>query len=236
MSRPILFRDYDTDSGMFLAKGRTLMSHVNLADPGTLTFPYMQRMAEAIMASRMRNKPGLRTMHLGGGAMSMPRWLAVKFDKATSLVVEIDPEVAKLACGTLPLPEGTALMVADAVDHLKTYEKESLFDIIIVDCMGEDYVTPPDLISEDAFAKYKSLLKVTGLLLINLVTDEYGNYEHITKARTIAHDVFPFVVEILDPQPHGVRRNVVLAGWLSGDTMNTDSLMRHIRYHKWVTV
>ncbi|NED55866.1 hypothetical protein G3I24_33925, partial [Micromonospora aurantiaca] len=61
--------------------GRTLLadgveqSYVDVADARYLHFEYVRRIAAAIDVAAPRGAP-LTALHLGGGALTLPRWLA----------------------------------------------------------------------------------------------------------------------------------------------------------------
>src|SRR5437764_1146294 len=64
-------------------------SYVDLDDPRYLEFEYMRRLASIIDAAAPPGVP-LRVLHLGGGALTMPRYVAATRPGSRQRVVELD--------------------------------------------------------------------------------------------------------------------------------------------------
>src|SRR4051812_49596865 len=84
-----LIPDPDRDSAWTLMLDGAPQSHVDLADPTHLEFEYVRRMAAVI---DLIAPPGqaLRALHLGGGALTLPRYVAATRPGSAQRVVEID--------------------------------------------------------------------------------------------------------------------------------------------------
>lgn len=63
------------DGGYELEVDGTPQSHVDLDDPGTLRFEYVARMGAVIDLVRGPREP-VTAVHLGAGALSLPRYVA----------------------------------------------------------------------------------------------------------------------------------------------------------------
>src|SRR4051795_11826096 len=107
-----LLRDLDRASGWVLLVDGVEQSYVDVEDPTHLEFEYMQHMAIVIDAVDPRPDP-LRALHLGGGAMAMPRWIAATRPGSTQVVVESSAQVVEAVA---PLGEvgDCTLLVGDA--------------------------------------------------------------------------------------------------------------------------
>jgi hypothetical protein len=70
-----LVPDRDRATAWTLLLGGAPQSHVDLADPTYLEFEYVRRMAAAIDLIAPSGQP-LRALHLGGGALTLPRYVA----------------------------------------------------------------------------------------------------------------------------------------------------------------
>ena len=70
-----LVPDRDRRSAWTLLVDGTPQSHVDLADPTHLEFEYVRRMASAIDLSAPAGEP-LRVLHLGGGGLTLARYVA----------------------------------------------------------------------------------------------------------------------------------------------------------------
>ncbi len=70
-----LLRDWDRSGGWELTVDGAPQSHVDLDDPTYLEFAYIRRMAAAIDLLAPAGQ-ALRVLHLGGGALTLPRYVA----------------------------------------------------------------------------------------------------------------------------------------------------------------
>ena len=96
-----LVRDPDRASGWTLLVDGAPQSHVDLADPTHLDFEYVRRMAAAIDLVAPAGQP-LRVLHLGGGALTLPRYVAATRPGSPQRVVEIDGPLVELVRRSLP--------------------------------------------------------------------------------------------------------------------------------------
>jgi spermidine synthase len=88
-------------------------SYVDLADPCHLAFPYIRRLAAVLDATAPGGVP-LTVLHLGGGGLTLPRYVAASRPGSTQRVVERDAELLALVTQALPPPPGVVLEVGDA--------------------------------------------------------------------------------------------------------------------------
>src|SRR4029078_2722562 len=86
----------------------TPQSHVDLDDPTHLHFEYIARMGAVIDRLRMPRQP-LTAVHLGGGALTIPRYVEATLPGARQQVIELEPALVDLVREQLPLPRGASL-------------------------------------------------------------------------------------------------------------------------------
>src|SRR5258705_1100717 len=103
-----LVPDADRAAGWTLLLDGTPQSYVDLNDPTWLEYEYVRRLASVLDAT---GEPGagLRILHLGGGALTLPRYVAATRPGSVQRVVERDAALAALVRGVLPLPRGADL-------------------------------------------------------------------------------------------------------------------------------
>ena len=160
------------DGGRILEIGGAVQSHVDLADPARIRYEYLRRMANVLDAASPAGEP-MRVLHLGGGALTLPRYLQATRPGSEQTVVDLDRELVSFVTAALPLPPGTRLttIAADArlaaVDLLMDGER---FDAVVLDIgTGED---GPDHLAGVAFyAELLGLLTPGGVLLVNVGDD-----------------------------------------------------------------
>jgi spermidine synthase len=78
-------------------------SHVYLDDPTRLQFEYVRRLATVIDRVAAPHDP-IRVLHLGGGALCLPRYIAATRPGSAQDVVERDGALVDLVRRVLPLP------------------------------------------------------------------------------------------------------------------------------------
>jgi spermidine synthase len=106
-------------------------------------------------------------LFIGGGSFSMPRYARLLYPKAGVDVIEIDPDVVKLAHRYLELPDDLNVYVGDGRrfinDHNKTY------DLIVHDAFLGFINIPFHLITKEFNQLVNKRLTYQGLLAINVV-------------------------------------------------------------------
>lgn len=128
------------ESGVFSATGLTLLvdgvaqSHVDTADPTRLFFEYVQRIGHLLDAAAPPGAP-IRVLHLGGGALTLPRYVAATRPGSRQVVVELDGELLALVLDRLALPPGSGieLRIADAADAVASPIEGGPFDVVVID-------------------------------------------------------------------------------------------------------
>src|SRR5688572_23802493 len=90
-------------------------SYVDLDRPTHLEFEYVRRVASVIDAIRARGQP-LRVLHLGGGGLTLARYVHATRPGSSQDVVERDGALVRLVERSLPLPDAAdvRILVADA--------------------------------------------------------------------------------------------------------------------------
>ncbi|RKR90999.1 spermine/spermidine synthase [Micromonospora pisi] len=142
-------------------------SHVDLDDPTHLEFEYIRRMAAAIDLIAPAGQP-LRVLHLGGGALTLPRYVAQTRPGSTQRVVEVDAALVELVRRELPWPPQARLKVrvADARQALESSPDDS-YDLVIADVFAGAR-TPARLTSVEFAGAVARVLRPAGTYLVNI--------------------------------------------------------------------
>jgi spermidine synthase len=117
-------------------------SHVDLDDPRHLEFEYMRRLGHLVDLAAPPGEP-LRVLHLGGGGLTLARYVAATRPGSDQLAVEADAALLELVRRRLPLaqrgrrsgggrPGRVRVRVADARAVLEQVRPGS-FDVVIAD-------------------------------------------------------------------------------------------------------
>ncbi|MGZ4506405.1 MAG: spermidine synthase [Blastococcus sp.] len=162
-----LLADADRDGSWMLLVNGTPQSHVDLDDPAHLEFEYVRRMGHVL---DLVGDPGapLDVLHLGGGALTLPRYLAVTRPGSRQRVVEIDQPLTDLVREHLPLPRGARIRVraADARDGLAATHTAGS-DVVITDVFAGAR-TPAHLTSVEFVTDAHRVLRPGGTYVANV--------------------------------------------------------------------
>jgi len=201
---------------MLLADG-VEQSYVDVADPAYLRFEYVRRMAAGADLAAPAGAP-LDVLHLGGGALTLPRYVAATRPGSAQTVVERDPEVVALVARELPpRPAGVEVVVADAREAV-TAAPADAYDLVLADIYQAARM-PPHVTTVGFAAEVARVLRPDGIYLVN-VTDLpplAGTRRQVATLRA----VFADVCAIADRRMLRGRRygNVVLAAARTPDRL-----------------
>lgn len=162
-----LMPDVDRNRAWLLTVDGAPQSYVDLDEPAYLEFEYVRRLGHVLDAVAAPGRP-LDALHLGGGALTLPRYLAATRPGSRQDVIEADAGLLDLVVEQLPVPEeaGIALHAADAREWLETAADAS-FDVLIADVFGGSRV-PAHLTSTPYARQAARVLRGDGVYLANL--------------------------------------------------------------------
>jgi hypothetical protein len=162
-----LLPDADRDGSWMLLVDGTPQSHVDLDDPTHLEFEYVRRMGHVL---DLAGEPGapLDVIHLGGGALTLPRFVAVTRPGSRQRVLEIDQLLTDLVREYLPLPRGARIRVRadDARVGLAALHTDSA-DVVVCDVFAGAR-TPAHLTSTEFAAEGHRVLRPGGVYAANV--------------------------------------------------------------------
>ncbi|MFJ4802376.1 MULTISPECIES: fused MFS/spermidine synthase [Streptomyces] len=142
-------------------------SHVDLDDPGYLSFEYQRRLGHVIDLAAPPGKP-VHAVHLGGGAFTLARYVAATRPRSTQQVVERDASLVQLVRRELPLDPSARIRVrsADARAGLGKVP-DGWADLIVADVFSGAR-TPAHLTSTEFLDEVRRALKPSGIYAANL--------------------------------------------------------------------
>jgi spermidine synthase len=143
-------------------------SYVDLADPTYLEFSYIRAMASAI-DGKWAPKQALTALHLGGGGVSLPRYLSATRPGSKNLVLEIDPGVIDLDVARLGLrlDESIAVSIEDARTGLAAQPPAGR-DLVVGDAFG-GLAVPWHLTTVETVRDVHRVLRPDGMYLVNVI-------------------------------------------------------------------
>lgn len=142
-------------------------SHVDLDDPTYLSFEYQRRLGHVIDLAAPQGKPQ-HVVHLGGGALTLARYVAAGRPRSTQQVVERDARLVQLVRRELPLDPQARIRVR-SVDAREGLGKtpDGWADLVIADVFSGAR-TPAHLTSTEFLDEVRRTLKPGGLYAANV--------------------------------------------------------------------
>lgn len=145
-------------------------SYVDIDDPVYLDFEYIQYFASVL--ATLPDGP-LAVTHIGGGALTMPRYLQASRPGSTQIVLEPDSELTEVVRRQLPLPRNHRIRIRPVEGRLGVGQlADASADVVLLDAYAKGRV-PAALTTVEFFTDVARVLKPCGLLLVNVV-DEPG--------------------------------------------------------------
>lgn len=220
-----LLPDTDRPRAWLLTVDGAPQSYVDLDDPGYLEFEYARCIGHAVDTAAPPGAP-LDVLHLGGGAFTLPRYVAATRPGSRQEVVEADGELARFVEEHLPLPMGAGIRVriADAGEALADFPSAAA-DLVLVDVF--DGSTVPPTVTAVGFVRHAArVLRPGGLYAANLA--DGPPLEFIRAQVATAGAVFPHVCLLAEAAVLAGRRfgNLVLLA--SARELPVDALVRRL--------
>ncbi|WP_406328323.1 spermidine synthase [Streptomyces sp. NBC_00203] len=162
-----LMPDVDRKRAWLLTVDGAPQSYVDLDAPTHLEFEYARRLGH-VLDTVAEPEAALDVLHLGGGALTLPRYVAATRPGSRQDVVEADRGLLSLVGEYLPVPgdAGITLHGADARAWLEAAPADSA-DILIADVFGGARV-PAHLTSTAYALAAERVLRADGVYLANL--------------------------------------------------------------------
>jgi|HubBroStandDraft_1064217.scaffolds.fasta_scaffold02081_5 spermidine synthase len=148
----------------------TPQSHVDLDDPGYLEFEYMRRLGHIADLASAPAEP-LRVLHLGGGGLTLARYVTATRPGSWQIAVESDGALVEFVRNRLPLTQAdrrtrVRVRVGDARAVLEQASAGS-FDLVIADVFA-GATTAAHLTSAEFAAAAGRALTASGVYAVNI--------------------------------------------------------------------
>ncbi|MEA9984582.1 fused MFS/spermidine synthase [Subtercola sp. RTI3] len=210
--RAVVEADRHQPGAFTLVVDGTPQSHVALDDPTYLSFEYVRRIGHAIDLVAVEGQP-ITAVHLGGGAFTLPRYIASTRPGSRQQVVELESDLVDFVRENLPLPREAQIRIrhGDAREVLAKLPLglKGTVDFLVVDVFSGAR-TPAHVTSMEFYTIAAGLMAGEGILAAN-VADGAGLAFARSQAATLSA-VFAHVALVVDPQVLKSRRfgNVVM--------------------------
>jgi spermidine synthase len=200
--------------GYMLVVDGTPQSHVNTEDPGQLSFEYVARIGHVIDQLGMPGEP-ITAIHLGAGALTLPRYIHVTRPGSRQQVIELERELVDLVRSEIPLPRDAGIRIrygdARAVLGRLPAGLVGTADLVVVDIFSGAR-TPAHVTSVEFYREAARLLAPTGVMAVNIADGPGLRYARSQAATLVA--ALEDVAVLAETQVLKGRRfgNVVIVG------------------------
>ncbi len=138
-------------------------------DPLYLDYPYI-RIYEEVVRWQEGKRRELKTLFIGGGAYTFPRYMEAEYPRAEIDVVEIDPVITQVTYDYMGLSRDTRIRSfnEDGRWFVMNCKEKEKYDLIFGDAFN-DLSIPYHLTTKEFAGQLKAIIKPDGLLVANLI-------------------------------------------------------------------
>ncbi|CAM2775745.1 spermidine synthase [Streptomyces albus] len=204
-----LIPDIDRERAWLLTVEGAPQSYVDLDEPEHLEFEYARRVGHLLDAAAPAGAP-LDVLHLGGGALALPRYVAASRPGSRQYVAEPDAELTAFVTEVLPLPEGAGVTVVAADGRAALEEAaDGSADVLLADVYSGSRI-PAHLTTLPYARQAARVLRTDGVYAANLA--DAAPFRFLASQLATFAEVFPYVAIVAEPAVLRGRRfgNVVL--------------------------
>lgn len=168
--RAVIEPDRWADGSYTLIVDGTPQSHVDLDDPSRLFFEYVQRIGHVIDEWGDPGEP-MTALHLGAGALTLPRYIEATRPGSRQQVVELDEQLIAFVREHLPLPKKASIRVryGDARETLGRLPAalHGAVDVVVVDVFSGARI-PAHVTSLEFYTEVRRFLAPNGIVAVNI--------------------------------------------------------------------
>lgn len=142
-------------------------SYVSPENPFHLEYKYEKIYADVLKWNFKKEDP-FRTLTIGGGGYTFPRYMEAYYPNSIIDVVEIDPEVTKVTYGHLGLPKNTRIRTFNTDGRWYVMHCKEKYDLIFLDAYN-DLSVPYHLTTKEFANQLKKILNPNGIIMTNII-------------------------------------------------------------------
>ncbi len=142
-------------------------SYVCLENPLHIEYEY-ERIYSDVLKWRFRKDEPFKSLTIGGGGYTFPRYMEVVYPKSQIDVVEIDPEVTRIVYDQLGLSKNTRIRSYNTDGRWFVMNTKDKYDLIFTDAYN-DLSIPYHLTTREFLQQLKDVLNPNGLVMSNII-------------------------------------------------------------------
>ncbi|MDP2917638.1 MAG: fused MFS/spermidine synthase [Dehalococcoidia bacterium] len=172
-----------------LSLDHLLHAYVVVDDPKDLKYNYLNTFEQIVKYVNKDGRP-FKSLHLGGGGYSLPRYFEAVYPGSVNDVVEIDPAVTEVVYQELGLPRNTTIQTnnMDARQFFIQRKTNTRYDFVVGDVFN-DFSTPYHLTTLEFDRMIKANMEKDGIYLVNII-DSYTRGRYMASTIRTLKQVF----------------------------------------------
>ncbi len=189
-------------------------SYVSLKDPYHVEYEY-ERIYGDVLKWMWQKDSNFKTLTIGGGGYTFPRYMELYYPNAQIDVVEIDPEVTKIVYENLGLPKTTRIQSYNTDGRWFVMNCATKYDVIFTDAYN-DLSIPYHLTTKEFLQEIKDIMTPNGIVMSNIIDNfQRGLFlpSYIKTLRTVFGDKNVHLISV-NPNFRNTRIStfIVIAG------------------------
>jgi len=142
-------------------------SYVNLKEPLHIEYQYEIIYAD-VLKWRFKRDDTFRSLTIGGGGYTFPKYMEAFYPNSYLDVVEIDPEVTRIVYTYMGLSHSTRIRTFNEDGRWFVMNTKEKYDIVFIDAYN-DLSIPYHLTTKEFAGQIRNLLKPNGIVLTNII-------------------------------------------------------------------
>lgn len=142
-------------------------SYVSLDDPRHIEYEYERIYAE-VLKWLYEGDTEFKSLTIGGGGYTFPRYMEITYPRSHIDVVEIDPEVTRVVYQHLGLPKTTKIRSFNTDGRWFVMNCSDKYDVIFTDAFN-DLSIPYHLTTKEFVEQLKSIMTPDAILMSNII-------------------------------------------------------------------
>jgi predicted membrane-bound spermidine synthase len=162
-------------------------SYVNTTDPLHIEYRY-EKVYSDVLTWRFGRGAAFTSLTIGAGGYTFPRYMEVFYPRAGIDVVEIDPEVTRVAHDYLGFPKTTRIRSYNEDGRWFVMNSGKKYDVVFLDAYN-DLSIPYHLTTKEFHQMVKDRMTPNGIILTNII-DNFRNGSFLPSYLRTLREVF----------------------------------------------
>ena len=142
-------------------------SYVEPDNPYHIEYHY-ERIYADVLKWKYRQSSPFKTLTLGGGGYTFPRYMDTYYPLSDNLVVEIDPQVTWVAFNQMGVPGDTRIRTINEDARWYIMHCKDKYDVVYIDAYN-DLSIPYHLTTKEFAQQIRDIMNPGGILLTNII-------------------------------------------------------------------